>query len=109
MFFDYNRKSVQVLLSFRSGAWRKYEGLREFYLSDERPLCKECNVEITTKHMFDECPKFANIRRDVKREAGLDLNETVMWAFDNHLTTELLRFCKVVSSYVHAIAGIKTS
>jgi hypothetical protein len=109
--FSPNVNQVIFLFLFRTGTWKKVEGLRQYFLSpSERPLCPTCFCEMSSEHLFDECLKFDGIRESLKHRKNLSQSQSVFELFDAQVCdVDLLNFCKILSNYFHVLAGIKDS
>jgi hypothetical protein len=108
--FDKNSSLVSLLMSFRIASWKKYGGLREYFLSSTRPLCRLCSVEYSLDHLFEVCPIFSKIREEVKAENGIPANGKVAWAFDSYETSKkLVEMCAAICYHVHCVSGVKDS
>ena len=108
--FDKKIHRVVFLMSWRTGAWRKVEGLRQHFIRRERPKCGICGTEENSEHLLEECPRFARARESLRSVAGLGEGQPVASLFDRKCLHEgLLSFCAVLTDYVHQVSGCEES
>ena len=109
--FEKSVHKVVFLMMWRTGAWRKVEGLRQFFLSPNgRPMCTTCAAEMNGEHLLEHCVRFEEARAAAKDGAGLRRDAKVSEMFDkNPAATPLLVFCKVLTDFVHHVSGCADS
>jgi hypothetical protein len=108
--FSREASVVYLALVWRTGAWRKVEGLRQFFISDPRPLCQFCAGTLNTEHFLEICPNFNAIRQKIVRSSSLSNPCSTAHVFDDPVVSlDMMKFLVILTRVVHSMASVEDS
>ena len=91
-----DRRTQVVLTRLRIGHTRATHGHLMATPKDPAPVCDTCDEQITIKHIFNDCPKYNNAR---KQHLGTIKNIQVLNPSTNFPVPKIIKFLKEIKLY----------